>query len=170
MNGIVLHGDNLKKLKNYPDNYFHAVATDAPYGLGDAPDANQVMRDWIRRGFHKVKARGGIMDKSWDSFVPQPKFWKEVYRVLRPGAYVLSFFGTQTYDWGVMAMRMAGFEIQDSLYWHYGQGWPKNKHLGPALEMPWAKDWEGWGSALKPATEPIVLARKPLDGTLTHNI
>jgi hypothetical protein len=31
-----------------------------------------------------------------------------------------------------------------------------------------ARQWEGWGTALKPAHEPIVLARKPLIGTVTH--
>ncbi len=33
-----------------------------------------------------------------------------------------------------------------------------------------AKVWQGWGSALKPAWEPICLARKPLDGTIAENV
>jgi site-specific DNA-methyltransferase (adenine-specific) len=33
-----------------------------------------------------------------------------------------------------------------------------------------AKEWDGWGTALKPAHEPIVLARKPLDGTVANNV
>jgi hypothetical protein len=33
-----------------------------------------------------------------------------------------------------------------------------------------AKQWDGWGTALKPAHEPIVLARKPLDGTVANNV
>jgi len=33
-----------------------------------------------------------------------------------------------------------------------------------------AKEWEGWGTALKPAHEPIVMARKPLDGTVANNV
>jgi site-specific DNA-methyltransferase (adenine-specific) len=32
-----------------------------------------------------------------------------------------------------------------------------------------AKLWSGWGTALKPAWEPIIVARKPLDGTMIHN-
>jgi site-specific DNA-methyltransferase (adenine-specific) len=35
---------------------------------------------------------------------------------------------------------------------------------------PEAKEWDGWGTALKPAHEPIVLARKPLDGTVAKNV
>jgi site-specific DNA-methyltransferase (adenine-specific) len=56
-----------------------------------------------------------------------------------------------------MAVRIedAGFEIRDMIFWCYGQGFPKSKNLG-----------DGFGSALKPATEPITLARKPVDGTL----
>src|SRR5690606_12573411 len=33
-----------------------------------------------------------------------------------------------------------------------------------------AKQWQGWGTALKPALEPIVMARKPLDGTVAQNV
>src|SRR5699024_4038268 len=33
-----------------------------------------------------------------------------------------------------------------------------------------AKQWDGWGTALKPAIEPIILARKPLDGTVANNV
>src|SRR5699024_4343293 len=33
-----------------------------------------------------------------------------------------------------------------------------------------AQRWDGWGTALKPAIEPIILARKPLDGTVANNV
>jgi site-specific DNA-methyltransferase (adenine-specific) len=38
----------------------------------------------------------------------------------------------------------------------------------PATDL--AKAWDGWGTALKPAFEPIILARKPLDGTVANNV
>jgi DNA modification methylase len=38
----------------------------------------------------------------------------------------------------------------------------------PATEA--AKQWEGWGTALKPAHEPMVLARKPIEGTVANNV
>src|SRR5690606_7829706 len=38
----------------------------------------------------------------------------------------------------------------------------------PATDL--AKKWDGWGTALKPAHEPIILARKPLDGTVADNV
>lgn len=211
MNQIVVNGDNLKVLATYPDNYFDAVVTDPPYGLGKEPDAVQLMKDWVEHGYHEIKG-SGFMGKEWDAFVPQPKFWKEVFRVLKHGGHVLAFYGTRTYDWGVMAMRFAGFEVRDTIYWHYGSGFPKSHNVGKAMNKlkgaerevigvvkgmgkqnpEWngvakgrtensfkeeydktapateeAKQWEGWGSALKPASEPIVLARKPLEKGLS---
>lgn len=80
----ILHGDNIELLKTFPDNYFDSVVTDCPYGLGKEPNALKLLQDWIDRGYHEIKGRG-FMGKAWDSFVPQPLFWKEVYRVLKPG-------------------------------------------------------------------------------------
>ena len=207
-NQIVINGNNIEFLKNYPDNYFDAVVTDPPYGLGKEPNAAELMKDWVEFGYHEVKGTG-FMGKEWDAFVPQPVFWKEVFRVLKHGGHVLSFFGTRTYDWGVMSMRFAGFEVRDCIQWLYGSGFPKSHNIGKAIDKmegnerevvgkatsgSTAKafnlneqqreagtgiiagqysltkgnsDWEGWGTALKPANEPIVLARKPLEKGLS---
>lgn len=115
----IINGNNIEVLKEFSDNHFDAVVTDPPYGLGKEPDAEEVLKSWIESGYHEVKG-AGFMGKEWDAFVPQPLFWKEVFRVLKHGGHVLSFFGTRTYDWGVMAMRLAGFEVRDSVQWIYG--------------------------------------------------
>ena len=117
----ILHGNNIELLNTLPDNSIDAVVTDPPYGLGKEPNAELLMQDWIEKGYHEVKG-SGFMGKEWDAFVPQPIFWKEVFRVLKPGGHVVSFFGTRTYDWGVMAMRFAGFEVRDCIQWLYGWG------------------------------------------------
>ena len=169
MSQIVVNFDNLYILKTYPDNYFDAVVTDPPYGLGKEPNAAELMQDWVEFGYHEVKGTG-FMGKEWDAFVPQPVFWKEVFRVLKHGGHVLSFFGTRTYDWGVMSMRFAGFEVRDCIQWLYGSGFPKSHNIGKAIdkmEGNESSEWEGWGTALKPANEPIVLARKPLEKGLS---
>lgn len=212
-------GDNLEALRLLADNSVDSVVTDPPYGLGKEPDPYEMVRQWYKTGHYNHKSKKGFMGKQWDAFVPQPALWKEVYRVLKPGGHVLSFFGSRTYDIGVLAIRMAGFEIRDSLMWLYGSGFPKSLNVGKAVDAhvksggsnsrrlkeandsktgrgrvrtgnrnngilgsstgprmihdylvsDRAKQFEGWGTSLKPAHEPIVLARKPLIGTVAHN-
>jgi site-specific DNA-methyltransferase (adenine-specific) len=116
---IIITGNNIDSLKNYPDNFFDSIVTDPPYGLGKEPNAQEMLQAWITTGYLEVKG-AGFMGKEWDAFVPQPIFWKEVFRVLKHGGHVVSFFGTRTYDWGVMSMRLAGFEVRDCIQWIYG--------------------------------------------------
>ena len=124
----VLHGNNIDILKQYPDNYFDSIVTDPPYGLGKEPNAQELMKDWIEKGYHEISG-SGFMGKEWDAFVPQPNFWKESFRVLKPGGHILAFYGSRTYDWGVMAMRFAGFEVRDCIQWVYGSGFPKSNNI-----------------------------------------
>jgi DNA modification methylase len=50
-----------------------------------------------------------------------------------------------------------------------GNEFPKDKTLtAPATDA--ARQWEGWGTALKPAWEPIIVARKPIQGTVAENV
>ena len=250
-------GDSLDILRESADAQFDACVTDPPYGLG-------------------------FMGKSWDADVPSVETWREVLRVLKPGAFALVFAGTRTFPSMALRLIEAGFELRDCLCWLYGTGFPKSldiskqidrcggnpqliKEIGAALrtarvsrgvsvtdaderycggvtlwswyegrpagqQMPtsetleriandWpelrelyertrevereilktyqrskleikpgestsrgtqivsvtaantdaAKVWSGWGTALKPAWEPILLAMKPLDGTFAHN-
>ena len=129
----IFHGDLKDVLKKeFPENHFDAIATDPPYGLSKEPDIIEVMRDWIEKGYHEVKSKKGFMGKSWDSFVPQPNDWKEAYRVLKPGGFMLAACGTRTYDWMVASMRFAGFKIVDTVLWAYGSGFPKSLSIDKA--------------------------------------
>ncbi|AXH72176.1 MAG: DNA methylase [Siphoviridae sp. ctdc_1] len=148
------------------DNSIDAVVTDPPYGLSKEPDMMEVMKHWMN-GDDYVHPGGGFMGKSWDSFVPGPAIWKEVFRVLKPGGYLVAFFGSRTYDIGTLAIRLAGFEIRDQIMWVYGSGFPKSLNVEKATGNP---RYEGWGTALKPAHEPICVARKPLCGTVAENV
>jgi len=87
---------------------------------------------------------------------------RELMRVLKPGGHLAMFNGSRTYHHMVCGLEDAGFEVRDSIMWIYGSGFPKshNQH----------GDWEGWGTALKPAHEPILIARKPLAGTVAANL
>jgi site-specific DNA-methyltransferase (adenine-specific) len=154
------------------------------------------------------------MGKTWDSFVPGPAIWREVYRVLKPGGHALVFAGTRTQDLMTVSLRLAGFEIRDVIEWLYFSGFPKSHNVSKAFDKRagakgevvgkkltgtmagqsgdknakygWkggqeyvdvvapatdlAKQWDGWGTALKPAHEPIIVARKPLIGTVAENV
>lgn len=101
-----------------------------------------------------------FMGKKWDYEVPSVEIWKECLRVLKPGGHLLSFSSARTYHRMVVNVEDAGFEIRDQIMWVYGSGFPKNHNLG-----------EGKGTALKPAHEPIVLARKPIsEKTIKENV
>jgi site-specific DNA-methyltransferase (adenine-specific) len=215
----VYTGHNLEILKSYPDNSIDSVVTDSPYGLSKEPNPTALIQAWIDHGYLEQTGKG-FMNKAWDAFVPQPIFWKEVFRVLKPGGYCLSFFGTRTYDWGVLAMRLAGFEVRDSILWIYGSGFPKSLDISKAIDdklgwerkikgqyqhpdggkrkyekhntskgeipyghnkgkkrditepsTPEAIKWNGWGTNLKPAVEPIVVCRKPIsESTIADNV
>lgn len=212
MTEISLHlGDCLEVMREMADDSIDAVVTDPPYGLSKEPDIVEVLTHWLAGDEYKHNG-GGFMGRSWDSFVPGPEYWREVYRVMKPGAHILAFGGTRTVDLLTIALRIAGFEIRDSVHWVQGAGFPKSLDVSKAIDkaagmeridaikgghigiserggdgrngheyattVPHiinkgslsrgvpstdaAQQWAGWGSALKPAHEPIVLARKPL--------
>lgn len=152
---------------------------------------------------------------------------REVFRVLKPGAFLMAFGGTRTYHRLICAIEDAGFEIRDCLMWLYGSGFPKSLDVGKSIDKAkgnprisrnydtapgagaltdktvsgsftgnrqcsdcgkWrfspdpckcAKDngpqtiegemFNGYGTALKPAWEPIILAMKPCEGTFAQN-
>lgn len=84
-----------------------------------------------------------FMGKNWDHGIPGIPFWQAALRVLKPGHYMLCFGGTRTYHRLACAVEDAGWEIRDCINWLYGSGFPKGR------------------GCLKPAWEPILLARKP---------
>lgn len=214
---IVRHENCMDTMSLIPDNSIDAIVTDPPYGLGEEPNAIEMLKDWLDDGHHDVKGKG-FMGKEWDAFVPQPKVWKECLRILKPGGHLLSFAGTRTYDLVVLGLRIAGFEIRDQIAWVYGSGFPKGMNVSKAIDSHLgaerkvigvasagsgplktghvnksgggmsigtqrsneikiteaatneAKQWKGFGTALKPAHEPIVVARKPIIGTVASNV
>ena len=104
----------------------------------------------------------GFMGKAWDALPPGREWAELCLRVLKPGGHVVAFGGSRTYHRLAVAVEDAGFEIRDQIMWLYGSGFPKSRNLDG--------DWRGWGTALKPAHEPIVLARKPIVGTVAGNV
>lgn len=165
-------GECLSIMRSLQDNSVDSIVTDPPYGLS-------------------------FMGKKWDYDVPSVEAWAECLRVLKPGGHLLAFASTRTQHRMAINIEDAGFEIRDMisflydtnetaqalieslspeqlklldatfgrdgmLAWVYGSGFPKSHNLDG--------EWQGWGTALKPALEPITVARKPFKGTVAANV
>lgn len=147
---------------------FDACVTDPPYHL------QSIHKRFAERGRDETSERyaagpygrhaAGFMGKKWDGgdIAFQPDTWDMIGRALKPGAHLLAFGGTRGFHRIFCAIEDAGFEIRDCISWLYGSGFPKSHNLDG--------DWDGWGTALKPAWEPVCVARKPLTGTVAENV
>lgn len=104
-------GDSLAVLPSLAENSMDACVTDPPYELG-------------------------FMGKAWDNsgIAYNVDLWREVYRVLKPGAYLLAFGGSRTYHRMACAIEDAGFEIRDQIQWIYGSGFPKSLDVSKAID------------------------------------
>src|SRR5699024_2632738 len=130
-------GDCLQELKKLDDNSVDAVVTDPPYGLSNTKPQQvaDVLKAWVTGDTVSVPAkRGGFMGKDWDSFVPPPAVWEECMRVLKPGGHMAVFAGARTQDLMGLSIRLAGFEIRDTLGWVYGSGMPKSLDVSKAID------------------------------------
>lgn len=203
----ILCGDAFDVLEELPEESVHAIVTDPPYGLA-------------------------FMGRDWDDFEPKEyqewceKWAQRCLDVLKPGGHLLAFSGNRTHHRLFSGVQDAGFEIRDTLTWHYGSGFPKALDVPKAIDdkmgeegdygapkgeraaraiengaddhrrhdgyqRPWMDDedaiernarkyipatdaaerFDGFRTSLKPATEFVVCARKPLaDGTVAENV
>lgn len=132
-------GDSREVLKGFEPESVSALVTDPPYGLGEEPDPIELLRGWMEEGHHQGKG-GGFMNKSWDAQVPGPGIWKEVIRVLKPGAKGAVFAGTRTLHLMISALRFAGFRIETVKSYCYGSGFPKSHNVYKALKKKLEKD------------------------------
>lgn len=168
MSEYKLHlGDCIQFMETLDVNSIDSIVTDPPYHLksivkrfgksGSAPAQFGTDGAYSR---HST----GFMGKEWDGgdIAHDPKTWAECLRVAKPGAHLLAFGGTRTYHRLACAIEDAGWEIRDCIMWVYGSGFPKSHNL--------KGEWQGWGTALKPAWEPIIVARKLVEGTVADNV
>lgn len=157
MNYRIVTGNSLVKLQDLGDHSVDSIVTDPPYELTSA-------RPGGRSEATKGKVMKGFMGMQWDGtgIAYSVELWMQCLRVLKPGGHLLAFGGARTYHRLACAVEDAGFDIRDQMMWIFGSGFPKSHNL--------EGDWDGWGTALKPAHEPIVVARKPLIGTVAENV
>ena len=125
----VRNEDCVKGLRSLETNSVTSCITDPPYGVNIA---------------------------AWDGKVPDHKMWREVHRVLKPGAFCVAAAAPRTAHLTACELEKAGFEIVDTIIWHY------------TVSFPGAYGIQGeWRSNLKTNHEPWVVARKPLEKGLT---
>jgi len=129
----IICGDCLEILRQFPDNSIDAVVTDPPYGLNGIKDLPGLLRAWMDGEDGSEWQTKGFMGKGWDR-VPPPSVWREVLRVMKPGAYILCFAGCRTVDLMGISLRLAGFEDNNLLAWLQGQGFPKATDVGKMID------------------------------------
>jgi site-specific DNA-methyltransferase (adenine-specific) len=186
---LMLPGDCIEVMKTLPEGSIDAIVTDPPYGLSfmgkewdrfEVPGMGERMEEEgnpVLQGPTGHAHSHGIDPSANGAFQEWCLVWaRQALRVLKPGGYLLTFGGTRTYHRVACAVEDAGFEIRDCIMWLYGSGFPKSLDVSKAIEkqkVTSSEDierWQGWGTALKPAFEPVIVARKPLIGTVAANV
>ena len=169
---MIINGDCLEEMQKLIDDgvQVDSIVTDPPYHLqsivdryGKASvDDDTYTSEKVRNGAdgYSRLIRTGFMGKEWDGgdIAFRQETWELAIKLLKPGGHLLAFSASRNYHRMAVAIEDAGFEIRDQLMWLYGSGFPKSHNLG-----------DGWGTALKPAHEPIVMARKFIEGTNKNN-
>jgi hypothetical protein len=145
---LIVSGDSAVELTKLDAGSCHSMVTDPPAGIA-------------------------FMGKAWDADKGGRKQWiewmtgvmAEAKRVLRPGSHALVWALPRTSHWTATALEDAGFEIRDVVTHLFGTGFPKSLNVGKKLAK-----WDGFGTALKPASEHWILARVPFKGTVAANV
>lgn len=189
----IINGNSAEMLKNYPDNYFDSVVTDPPYGinfLGKSWDSNVGEEEVYRECLRVLKPGGHLL-----AFSAARTYHHLAMTVERVGFEIRDQI-MWIYGSGFPKSQDVGRQIDKSLGFKGKQGPLKRgaermiaaqdengdtrstdgwtgKNLRPYITLPEseeAKRWSGWGNALKPAHEPIVVAQKPMKTALYKNV
>ena len=188
--GITLHqGDCRDIMRTYPDQHFDAVITDPPYGISfqgekwdtATPHGFQAWaQSWGEEALRVLKPGGYLLAFSAT----------RTYHRLTCGLEDAGFEIRDAMAWIRADGKPAGMDLSSAFDRAEGvlgqregrviERWDtsdtatdmsnyKTNATGKPITAE-AKTWEGWGIGLKPAWEPIVVARRPLDGTLVNNV
>jgi len=180
-------GDCRDYLRSLPEASVSAVVTDPPYELGfmgrkwDSSGIAYSVDLWqeclrvCKPGAHLIAFGGArtyhrlacaVEDAGWE--VRDQGIWiygsgfpksLDVSKAIDREAGVLGHEGH--------AFTVAGYSHAPDKIQHTA---PSRGYVPPAPATPAARQWQGWGTALKPAHEPFVIARKPFRGTVAENV
>ena len=194
MNYTILQGDNRKTLKTLADNSVDAIVTDPPYGidfLGKSWDANTGALETYQECLRVLKPGGHILAFS------AARTYHHLAITLEQAGFEIRDQIMWIYSSGFPKSQDIGRSIQRSLgvketkaskgmngFAEVKDKKGREKWMNPGnltiddypekkaeviVTDPAAKAWAGWGTALKPAHEPICLARKPMKLSIAKN-
>lgn len=183
----IVHGDCLEVMRGMADNSVDSIVTDPPYGLsfmGKKWDYDVPGEDIWRECLRVLKPGGHLL-----AFAGTRTQHRMAVRIEDAGfeirdmiAWVYGSGFPKSLDVSKAIDKAAGAERMEVIGTRHRNvkpfddknGWNPNDTKGdhaytaPATDA--AKQWQGWGTALKPALEPITVARKPLIGTVAENV
>lgn len=182
----VILGDCIEKMKLLPSDSIACCITDPPYNyefIGHNWDEDEIKRrtERVQNSSTLVKnipygsgLAGGTRNKNWykknrDNILAYQRWtqeWgNELYRILKPGAYVFTFNSTRTIAHVQTALEDVGFYARDMIVWRRHSGIPKGLNMVKKLEKLGSDNplqWKGWHSCLRNEWEAISLVQKPL--------
>lgn len=148
-------GECIEAMSSMEAGSVDAVVCDPPYGIGwkgESWDSDAI--------YEEARERSGPGLSKGEAFEVWCGLWgAECLRVMKPGAHLLAFGSPRTYHRLTSGLEDAGLEIRDTLMWIYGTGMAKSRRYPGGRSL-----------ALKPAFEPIVLARKAPAGSVVETI
>jgi site-specific DNA-methyltransferase (adenine-specific) len=184
----IINGDNRAVLKTFPDNHFDSIVTDPPYGidfLGKSWDANTGALETYQECLRVLKPGGHILAFS------AARTYHHLAITLEQAGFEIRDQIMWIYSSGFPKSQDVGRSIQRSLgvketrkvkstdgyNLNNAKGFTENNDVGygemkpiAVCTDPLAQQWQGWGTALKPAHEPIALARKPIKLSIRDNV
>ena len=183
----IIHGDNIDTLKQYPDNHFDSIVTDPPYGiefLGKDWDNNTGAVETWEQCFRVLKPGGYLLAfsaaRTYHNLASNIEGVGFDIRDQLMWLYASGFPKAQ--DIGKAIQRRQGVKetkpVEDNgrkrmavkLAETNGTADPGFSGMDTIPTSPEAINWQGWKTALKPAHEPIVMARKPFKGSTIDNV
>ena len=168
-------------MKTFPDNHFDSIVTDPPYGidfLGKSWDANTGALETYQECLRVLKPGGHILAFSAARTYHHLAITLEQagFEIRDQIMWIYSSGFPKSQDIGKSIQRSMGVKEKkivkggarpsDKMVTPYAK---ENEYSEPVLTDPEAKQWAGWGTALKPAHEPIALARKPIKLSIAKN-
>lgn len=192
------HGDCIQVMNAMPAESVDAIVTDPPYGLGFMGkkwDSLPPSQEWAEACYRVLKPGGHIVafggTRTWHRLAVAIEDAGFEMRDSLAWLYGSGF--PKSHDVGKAIDKLAGAEREvigskiGQPGYHLKPGGKAGEAYGSGINghtaderlaasqitapaTPEAAQWDGWGTALKPAFEPIVLARKPFPGTVARNV